>query len=74
MSYCETGDRVGAKCRQKSLPFRAHWGTLWVPFRGSSLEDSFYGTESVELKANKLDRPGVFTLVYPRFLWRVHWG
>ena len=73
MSSCETGDRVGAEWRQKSLPFRARWGTLPVPFRGFPLGNSFYGTESVELKANKLDRPGVFTLVYPRLVGWVHW-
>ena len=48
-----------------SLPFKALSGKIAVPFRGSPPGDSFYGTESVELKANKLDRPGVFTLVYP---------
>ena len=50
--------------RQISLPFQGLWGKIAVPFRGSPPGDSFYGTESVELKANKLICPGVvFTLV-----------
>ena len=50
--------------RRFSLPFQALSGKIAVPFRGSPPGDSFYGTESVELKANKLICPGVvFTLV-----------